>query len=416
MSIENILDQIDEMIDKAWGMPLSGGKCLIEADRLRDMLDDIRGNMPSEIRQAKSIVSDRADIISTAKAEAEDIVRAAEERARALVMQEEVVKQAQQKGKLLALQRILWQQSDANHPLSAAALIELLAAQGIAAERKSIYDDIEVLCQHGMDIERVAGPGGGYYLASRDFELPELRLLVDAVQSSRFITEKKSLQLISKLERLAGRHEGADLQRQVVVTHRIKTMNESIYYNVDSLHAAIARDMQISFEYFDWTVKKQKKLRHGGERYRVSPWALLWDNENYYLIAYDDVQQGVRHYRVDKMLHIEQLEQKRMGREQMQQFDVASYAGQCFGMFGGAAERVTMRFDNSLAGVVIDRFGTDAAMIDDGDGTFRLIATVAVSPVFLAWVMSFGDRARILSPESAVRQLRELVEQISKIY
>lgn len=326
------------------------------------------------------------------------------------------MKQAQQKGKLLALQRILWQQSDAEHPLSATALIELLAAQGIAAERKSIYDDIEVLCRFGLDIERTGGPRGGYYLASRDFELPELRLLVDAVQSSRFITEKKSLQLISKLERLASRHEGAGLQRQVVVTSRIKTMNESIYYNVDRLHAAIAQDRQIAFEYFDWTVKKQKKLRHGGTRYTVSPWALLWDNENYYLIAYDAAQQGIRHYRVDKMLHIEPLEQKRLGREQMEGFDVASYAGQCFGMFGGQAERVTIRFDHSLAGVVIDRFGTDAAIIDDGDGTFRLMATVAISPVFLAWVMSFGERAQLLSPETAIQQIKDLAAQITRVY
>lgn len=322
------------------------------------------------------------------------------------------MKQAQQKAKLLVLQRILHEQSDLQHPLSAPRLIELLAAQGIAAERKSIYDDIEVLRRCGSDIELLPGPHGGYYMAGREFELPELRLLVDAVQSSRFITEKKSMQLIGKLEHLTSRYEAAQLQRQVVVSNRIKTMNESIYYNVDRLHAAIAQDRQIGFEYFEWTVKKQKKLRRDGERYQVSPWALLWDNENYYLIAYDAQREQLRHYRVDKMLRIEQLGQKRQGREQMERFDVAGYAGRCFGMFGGTESRVTLQFDHSLAGVVIDRFGVEAAMTDQGDGTFRLYATVTVSPVFLAWVMSFGGRARILAPPEAVQQLNQLARQV----
>ncbi|MBR7092759.1 MAG: WYL domain-containing protein [Clostridia bacterium] len=322
------------------------------------------------------------------------------------------MKRTRQKEKLLLLQKILSEETDAEHPLSVPQLLRRLEGAGIPAERKSLYDDIEALQQAGMDIERQPGPKGGYYVAGRLFEVPELRLLTDAVQSSRFITEKKSMQLIRKLESLCSRNEAMQLQKQVFVSNRIKSMNESIYYNVDQLHAAIAQDRQISFQYFDWTPAGEKKLRHGGQRYVTSPWALLWDNENYYLIAYDEAQGGLRHYRVDKMMQITGLEAPREGKKQMERFDVASYAAQHFGMFGGAAEPVTLQFDSSLAGVVIDRFGADVTLRDNGDGTFRVHVTLAVTPVFLAWIISFGGRARILSPASAAEQLRQAARQV----
>lgn len=209
-----------------------------------------------------------------------------------------------QKLKLLYIMQMLKENTDENHAMSANDIISALAKQGISAERKSIYDDIERLKLFGCDILSRRSEPKGYYLASRDFEIAELKLLVDAVQSSKFITEKKSNQLIHKIEQLASRHEAQTLQRQVVVSNRIKTMNESIYYNIDKLHSAISSDVKITFKYCSWTLAKKLEPKKDGANYTVSPYILVWDDENYYLIGFDDDSKEIRHYRVDKMLNI----------------------------------------------------------------------------------------------------------------
>ncbi len=267
-----------------------------------------------------------------------------------------------------------------------------------------------------MEIIRQPRPVA-YYLAGRLFEMPELRLLVDAVQSSRFITDRKSRQLIGKVESLASRFQAQELQRQVYVTGRIKTMNESIYYNIDGLHDAIARQKQVSFRYFEWVLDREqgrlcRQYRRGGRRYRVSPWALAWDDENYYLVAYDSDAQKIKHYRVDKMAEIQAEELPRQGLGHFRQFDMAQYSRRMFGMYGGEEVDVTLQFEDRLAGVVADRFGRETAMRPQGAGHFTITVPVAVSPPFFAWVFGLGTGAQILGPQPVVERFRQHMEQI----
>ena len=317
-----------------------------------------------------------------------------------------MAKAPHQKGKLLALRSIFLEKTDEEHGLTIPQLIDLLAQQGISAERKSIYDDIETLRLHGVDIELRRGKRSEYYVANRLFELPELKLLVDAVQASKFITHRKSTQLIKKVESLASDYEAQSLQRQVYVAGRIKTMNESIYYNVDKIHTAISAGKKISFQYFEWTVNKEKKPRRQGKNYCISPWALAWEDENYYMIGYDSQAECIKHYRIDKMMSIEMLSQPRDGQEYFKAFDMASYTSKLFGMFGGEEEVIRMRFANRLAGVVIDRFGRDVPMTHSGPDHFIATVRVAVSPQFLSWVFGFGGDVKILSPQSVIEQLK----------
>ena len=328
-----------------------------------------------------------------------------------------------QKSKLLHLARILNRQTDQEHPMSLQRMMDLLQAQGIdVRDRKSLYDDLDTLRVFGMDIEMQRdGRSVGYYVASRPFELPELKLLVDAVQSSRFITRKKTDQLISKVESLASVHQARQLQRQVFVTRRIKAMNESIYYTVDALHEAIDSGKQIRFHYFEWALGRgrervEKRLRKDGAWYQVSPWWLIWDNENYYLVAYDSQSRDVRHYRVDKMQDIALVDALREGGDLLSRFDPGAYAGSLFGMYHGDLETVKLRFDNALIGVVADRFGREVFLSPDGENHFTVSAKVAVSPQFLAWVFSFGSQAEIVAPETVRQQFLHLMEQSRENY
>ena len=267
-------------------------------------------------------------------------------------------RESSQKLKLLYVMRYLLRSSDEAHPVTVQQIIDFLSGEGIPAERKSIYDDVEALRRFGLDIIQVKiGRQNGYYVGSREFELPELKLLVDSVQSSKFITYKKTLTLIRKIESLASVYEAQLLSRQVYVKNRIKTMNESIYYNVDEIHTGIARDRRIRFRYFDYTVSKERRFRRDGGYYVVSPFALTWDDENYYLVAYDSEAGIIKHFRVDKMLDIGILDEARDGQESFAALDMAEYAKKVFGMFSGREERVRMRFDNQLVGAVLDRLG-----------------------------------------------------------
>lgn len=319
-----------------------------------------------------------------------------------------MAKGAGQKIKILYLMKIMYELTDDTHGLSIAQIAEELERYGISAERKALYDDIEILCEFGMDIEKRKEKGVTYHVVSRDFELPELKLLVDAVQSSKFITHKKSAELIRKLESFSSKYQGAALSRQVYVSNRIKTMNESIYYTVDYIHEAISKNVKITFSYFEWTHKKEKRLRHDGKVYCVSPWALTWDDENYYLVAYDSEHGQIRHYRVDKMLKISLTDESRDGREVFSDFDMALYSRKTFGMFAGAEERVTLRCKNHLAGVIIDRFGQDTTFFNTSDEYFEINVKVAVSPLFLSWVLNFGADIKIMSPKSVQEEFKKL--------
>lgn len=309
-------------------------------------------------------------------------------------------KRERQKLKLLALAALLRRETDDAHGLTVPEMVEHLQAQGISAERKSLYDDLVALEDFGMDIVRTRDRHTRYALANHAFELPELKLLVDAVQSSKFLSERKSRALIGKIEGLASRHEARELQRQVYVTHRVKSMNESVYYSIDALHDAMKRDRQITFRYFNWTVQKTQQLRHDGRTYCVSPFALVWDDEMYYLIAYDASACALRHYRVDKMQDIAVTEDARLGKAAFEQVDMAAYTQRTFGMFGGDTVEVQLLFANRLAGAVLDRFGKEVSFIPADDAHFRVRVEVVVSPQFMGFVAGFGSEARILGPQS----------------
>ncbi len=325
-----------------------------------------------------------------------------------------MAKSAGQKLKLLYIIKLLTENTDENHPASTTDIIAYLDANGIHSERKSIYDDIEKLCDFGYDIVQVRSRlGGGYYMASREFELAELKLLVDAVQSSRFITSRKSRSLIKKLELLAGKQDAGKLQRQVYVAGRIKTENESIYYNIDNIHRAIQENRQISFQYLDWNLNKELVPRVGGKR-KVSPWALIWREENYYLAAYDSVDGIMKHYRVDKMGHVDVLKDEREGLEQFEMVDPAVYTNLTFGMFSGDEETVTLQFPNRLIGVVLDRFGREADIRPMTDRVFRIRVRVAVSGQFFGWLAGIGREAVIVSPAAVKEQYQGWLTDIVK--
>lgn len=309
-------------------------------------------------------------------------------------------KSFRQKLKILYLMKVFTEKTDEDHPMTVQDLIRYLDEWGITAERKTIYDDIETLRDFGMDILNRREKPSGFYLTSRTFELPELKLLVDAVQSSKFITQKKSLQLIRKLESLASVHEAKSLQRQVIVENRVKTMNESIYYNIDEIHAAISQNRQISFQYYEWTISKEMTLKKNGERYRISPWEMIWKDENYYLVGLDEKSGIVKHYRVDKMLKIRTEKEPRNGEEIFADFDTGKYALKTFGMFGGREETLCLAFRNNLVGVVIDRFGTDIHIQKLDEQRFSVQVRVNVSNQFFGWLAGLGPEASLESPIS----------------
>lgn len=328
-----------------------------------------------------------------------------------------MAKSSNQKLKLLYLMKIMLEKTDEEHGLTTAEIISSLAAYDIGAERKSIYDDIEALRCFGLDILKSQnGRQTDYRVISRDFEMPELKLLVDAVQSSKFITRKKSDELIKKIESFASVHEARQLHRQVFVANRIKTMNESIYLSVDQIHTAITLDRKITFQYFEWSPSKEKLLRHGGALYCVSPWALTWDDENYYLIAFDSAANKIKHYRVDKMLKISVSEECREGRELFENFDMAIYSKKTFGMFGGNEETVRLRCKNRMANIIIDRFGTETIMVAADSEHFEITVRVAVSPVFYAWLMNFGSDIKIVSPQNVVEGFKSLARDALEQY
>ena len=319
--------------------------------------------------------------------------------------------------KTLYLMQILLERTDEDHPLNAADLIRILDTEyHITINRSTVYTEIRKLADADLDIVQKDGKTRGYYIGSRQFELAELKLLVDAVQSSKFITEKKSAELIRKLETLCSRNEAKQLSSQVVIYNRSKTPNETIYYNVDMIHSAIFHNRRVTFQYAEWTMRKKTELRHGGAFYVVSPLNLIWDDENYYLVGYDENAGGVRHYRVDKMRAMSILEEERSAQALAQKIDAAAFSKKTFGMYGGVDAKVQLRGEKHLAGVVLDRFGTDIWMRPLDDGHFSAQVTVTVSPQFFGWMAAMGSALEITGPEEIREQYRTYLEQALFVY
>lgn len=321
-----------------------------------------------------------------------------------------------QKLKILYILELLYEQTDEKHVVRMRDIIAYLNQKGISAERKSIYRDLEMLQDFGVDILREQEYRGGYYIGSRDFELAELKLLVDAVQSSKFITQKKSRELIHKLEKLVSVYEAKQLQRQVVVTNRNKTINENIYYNIDMIYNGISGDVKIRFQYFSWNIEKEMELRRDGAFYEVSPLVLSWDDENYYLIAYDEEDKIIKHFRVDKMLKISLTRKKREGLKQFETFDIASYSKKTFGMFAGEEETVTLLCENDMIGVVIDRFGHEVNVRKADDMHFRARLHVTVSGQFYGWLCGLGEKVEIIEPAEMREKYVTYLQKIQNKY
>ena len=318
---------------------------------------------------------------------------------------------------LLYMMRELLQKTDEDHSMNATDLIAALAAYDCEADRRTIYSNVEILQDFGIDVIKKEN-GQGYYIGSRDFELPELKLLVDSVQSSKFITEKKSRELIAKLMQLTNEQKARQLNRSVFIRNRMKTGNEKVYYNVDTLHEAMNRNRQIRFKYGEWTAAKELVEKKGGTEYQVSPWALTWDDENYYLIAFDEAAGIIKHYRVDKMLKIGLTDEERVGRDSFEDFDLAAFSKKTFGMFGGPDANVVLRCKNGLAGVIIDRFGREISLVPEDGEHFHVHVTVAVSPQFFGWVTGIGPGIEIASPadvrEAYGAYLAEILSKYTK--
>lgn len=322
-----------------------------------------------------------------------------------------------QKFKLYRLAQIMLAKTDDAHYITMPEIMSALKEYEITADRKSIYNDLRDLEALGIEVEgEPVGNRYHYHVVSRPFELAELKLLVDAIQSSKFITERKTNALIKKLERLVSKYEAMKLQRQVYVSGRIKTMNESIYYTVDAIHNAISENKKIRFQYFQWNVEKEMELRHNGAWYHISPWGLSWNDENYYLVGYDSDAGQIKHYRVDKMLHIQMSGEKREGKEHFKKLDMADYAKKSFGMFGGEEQKVKLRVENNLAGVIIDRFGKDVMMIPEDENYFTVNVDVRVSNQFLGWVFSLGEGVEIVSPDEVLEQMKREITRLNRQY
>ncbi len=326
-------------------------------------------------------------------------------------------KGSHQKLKLYYLSRIMTQKTDDEHFLTMPEIQEALAEYDVSADRKSLYDDMEALRVLDIDVigEKI-GRNFCYHVGKKKFDIAELKLLVDAIQSSKFITEKKSNELIKKLTEMASEYEASQLKRQVVVQGRIKTMNESIYYIVDDIHSAISKNCKIRFEYYKWNIKKEMEKRKD-KIYEVSPWALMWDDENYYLVAFDPEEDKIKHYRVDKMRNIEVSRDKREGRERFRKLDIASYTRKNFNMVGGEETDVKLEFDNGLVGVMIDRFGKDIPIRPaKEEGRSVTTISVALSDQFYGWVFSFGKWMKIVSPKEVVESFRKELDSLREMY
>ena len=314
---------------------------------------------------------------------------------------------ANQKLKILYLRDILYRYTDEEHPLSANEIVDILRDQGIEAERKSIYNDIEMLAEYGLDIMKLTGRDGGFFMGSREFELAELKLLIDAVMSSRFITRKKSEQLVKKLSSFTDEYSADDLKRQLYSINRIKGQNESILYTVDIINSAIRSKNKLCFKYCEWTTDVKLIPRKNGEIYEVSPVTLIWDDEYYYLVAYDSAADMIKHYRVDKMKDVYVAEDKI--EKPPVKVDMNAYSGRMFGMFGGELTKIGLQCPNEMVGILIDRFGQDVAItVKDKDNV--IVHTEAVlSGQFYGWIASVGPKIRLVSPTKAVDGMREFL-------
>ena len=317
-----------------------------------------------------------------------------------------------QKLKLLYLAKIMQEQTDDTHALTMTQILAELSKYDIEAQRKSVYDDLAALDYFGIEIiKEMDGFRTYYHCGNRDFEIAEIKILVDAIQSSKFISEKKTSELIHKLEKSLSNYDAKLFEREVKVSGRVKNMDESIYYAVDAIHTGMIEDKAIKFKYFSWNVKGEEEFRRDGAFYEVSPWALHFDDERYYLIGFDHDRNEMRHFRVDKMRKASVTDIKRKGAAEFKKQDKAKYNEQYFRMYGGDFETVTLKCRNEMANVIIDQFGSDVKLMRVDDEHFEVRVNVAVSSQFLSWVIALEGNVKIIRPEKVKKEMQKLLKQ-----
>jgi len=323
---------------------------------------------------------------------------------------------SRQKQKLLIMEQLFNKRTDENHPLTGNQLIEILANHDIKAERKTIYDDIATLCDSGLNLEVTKqGHSNAYFLADRLFLDEELFLLADAVASSKFLTIKKSNELIQKLQTLTSDHKAKQLRRSIYVDNRTKTFNEHIYYTINTVHEGVWNDRNITFNYFEYSPEKKKQLKHGGELYKVSPFQLIWENENYYLACYCFKHKKICRYRIDRMTNVTVVDEKRKKLSAEEEAELKNLRS-VYSMYGGEEETVQIQFDNSLINVVIDRFGEKIICHQNSENSFYINVDVQISPTFWGWLFQFGTKAKILAPTQVVAMAEEKIKEIAEMY
>ena len=317
--------------------------------------------------------------------------------------------------KLLYMKDFFEEKTDEDHPAKAPEIIEYLHQHGVDVERKAIYPGVRALESYGLVLKDPdKDRNKTYYLRERDFEPSEVKLILDSVASSKFLSEKKSLELMKKLKKLVNVHHRHELDRQVKVAGRVKSMNESTINNLDHIHNAVTANKTLKFKYFHYNVKKEQEFTREGKYYEVSPWVVIYDNSNYYLLAY--VDDDIRTFRVDRMKSVHTGENERQGKEQFESFDLGKYTKQTFGMFSGKEEKVDMVFHNSLIDTVIDKFGKDVWIMPVDDHHFKATATVAVSSQFFGWIFGLGGKVTIVGPDPVVKQMKDMLGKVSERY
>ena len=321
---------------------------------------------------------------------------------------------ATQKLRILYLMQIFIEDTDSENMLTLAEITSKLSHMGIDVTRRTLYDDIEVLQVFGLDIQTHKSKSFCYYLAERKFELAEVKMLIDSVQCAKFMTSKKSSELISKIESLTSKHQAKVLNRQVYMTSRVKSFNESIYSNIDNIHLALNEKKKLAFKYSEYHTDKKLHYKRNGEEYLVSPYLLTWDNDNYYMVAMNDKYDELSNFRVDKMSQVYVTDQDAQTLEN--EFDACEYAKKSFSMFSGEGKSVDIVFDNNLIGAVLDKFGQDTFIIKNDEDSFRASVKAITGPTFYSWVIQFGRSAKIVAPEDVVSDMRSFINDVFSAY
>lgn len=326
-----------------------------------------------------------------------------------------MAKENSQKIKLLKLMELLRQETDEQHPMAATVVCQKLNDMEVACDRRTLTRDIQALNDYGYEVmTTMISHEKAYYVEDRSFSVPELKILIDAVQAASFVTEKKTAELIEKIANLGGSHSAEILQSNMVCFNTRKHRNESIYYNVAYLEDAIEQNKKVIFRYYDLDANGQKVYRRGGHHYVVEPIGLVFNEDNYYLMVYSARHDNTANYRIDRMDSVEIVEEDICKKALELRQSVAGYTEQAFKMYGGQPVQITLQFSNKLIGAVYDRFGEGTKMIPIGDEDCAATVMVQISPTFWGWIFQFGKLMRIISPDGIIEQYKEKIREIDK--